>query len=126
MDGKPAWHEVYHNRAHPTEPGSVPSRILEAEPAEWVPNRGILEAVALHLETCRYTDEAYHAGQLRRIAVTELDEVYFEGWRAYHHSSDLGSQRWRINKQEGDRRNLRDASWATVGSFCFLLFPSRY
>jgi hypothetical protein len=114
MDGKPAWYEFYHTRARPTEPNSVPSRMFEAEDAGWSPNRHTLEAVALHLETCRYTDEAYHAGRLPAITVDQLDDVHFEGWRAYHHSSDLGSQRWRISRNDADRRNLRDASWATV------------
>lgn len=118
MDGKPKGHEAFHGLERPMNPDFEPQSFREKEAVGWLMPHEYTAAVALHLETYKYTDEAYHQGTLKRIHPSELGETLFFGWRNYRSDSDAGSQRYRRAWRQGDDPKSgiwRDTSWVTVG-----------
>lgn len=117
MDGKPKSHEAFHGLDRPMNPNFQPDMFREKEAAGWVMSNEYIAAVALHLETYKYTDEAYHSGTLKRVHPSQLGETLFVAWRSYRSNSDAGTQRYRRASRQGDDPKSgiwRDTSWVTV------------
>ncbi|KAI5448771.1 hypothetical protein NCC49_000571 [Naganishia albida] len=101
-------------------PNFEPEVFRESEGAGWIIPSAYTAALALHLETIKYTDEAYHQGLLKRIDPSELRGTQFIGWRSYRSDSDAGSQRYRRAWRQGDDPKSgiwRDTSWVTYTQY---------
>lgn len=116
MNGKSSYQRIWHSRDQPERPDYTPACFSKPAAAGWTMSGGMLRAIALHLETRRYNDNNYHAGQDYRPDLRLLAATHFTAWDAYDSSSDDGEQRYRCERLFGTGDGVRDASWATVST----------